>query len=207
MAITLETLYYDFRSNYQDKPEYSINFYTDNALFFNNLSSFKNIDALRMYIQITCRYVNALFNKSRFNECIEACDKNLSIINNEILKLNINEVRDDWYLAILFADARSYYNLKDFKRSTALFKSLLWYDPKNESYKNWLNYSKYRRISKYFNISAIIIPICVLVEIFFKNPIPRVVMRSIFVVYFLIFITILSYNYYLERTRRKKTKK
>jgi tetratricopeptide (TPR) repeat protein len=207
MAITIESLYYDFRSNYQDKWDYSIDFYTSNVLFFNNITSFKDVDTLKMYIQITCRYANALFNKSRFNECIDVCDKNLAVIDNEVLRLNVSEVKDDWYFSILFAEARSYYNLKDFKSSIPLFKSLMNYDPKNESYKSWLNHSKNRRLQKYTNVFSVCVFLIITIDIIWKNSIPHVIRQIISIIGLIGIITVIIttfYSYYMERSLRKK---
>ena len=203
MAITIESLYQDYRSNYQDKSEYFIDFYTSNALFFNNIPAFKDVEALRMYMQITCRYVNALCNKGRYNECIETCDKNLGVIDNEILRLNAEEVKNDWYFTILFAKGVSCYYLNDYKTSKSIFKTLISYDSKNELYQKWLKYAKHNQRGRYAIVGAVTGAIIMVTSIIFKNEIPYLYRQSINITLFILAIAAGTYDFYIRRSMRR----
>src|SRR5437867_1572986 len=109
---TIDNIYSDFRTNYQDKPDFSIDFYTRHAIFFNNVQTFKNKEELRLFIELTWQYLNALFKKDRYSDTLNTADKFQPLIDTEIDRLNATDLKDEWYNGILFLKAKSCYELQ-----------------------------------------------------------------------------------------------
>lgn len=143
MTSNIEKIYDDFRTDFDSKPDFVIDFYSKNSLFFNNIKTFKNKEELRLFIEITWHYLNAIYQKDRFNDTVDNANQNLLLIDNEIDLLNANDLKDDWYNGVLHFKGMATYRLRDYKTSTSIYKYLTSVDSKNDSYKNWLNYSSY----------------------------------------------------------------
>ncbi|WP_426671034.1 hypothetical protein ACPPVU_07340 [Mucilaginibacter sp. McL0603] len=142
MAISLISNIYDnFRETYEDNPQFILDFFQKNIIVFNNVKAFNDEDDLRKYIELSCVYAESLYNKGRYNDTVDSTTDSLSIIDKEILRLNADEIKDDWYYSILFLKGMASYSLKDFKTATPIFKVLILFDPQNEKYGNWLRHS------------------------------------------------------------------
>jgi hypothetical protein len=205
---SIQLLYSDYRTATEYSPEYVLDFFSRNALQFNNITRFQDGDELHLYIELTWQYLNALFIKDRYNVTVDQSIKHLEIIDREMEHLNITSIKNDWYYGILFLKGMATYRLRDYKTSTLIFKRLIEVDPENDNYKNWLNSSRY---GQRMWISRTITIICVallLIEIFFKKYIPSFIARlSLDGIALTGFIVILFYDYYIKRSFRKASRK
>ncbi len=83
---TIESIYYDFRSNYDNTTKYTINTYNKSAIFLNNITTFKNKEELKMYIELSSKYAGALYQLKHYNDIVDFVDKKQQIIDSEIIK-------------------------------------------------------------------------------------------------------------------------
>ncbi len=207
MMSNIEKIYNDFRENFENNSDFVIDFYTKNSVLLNNIKSFKNKEELQLFIEITWQYLNAIYGKDRFNEAIDFADRNLTLIDSEISKLDANEVKDDWYNGILLFKGMSSYRLRDYKTSTPIFKYLVNSDPKNDNFKNWLNYSSYGQKYWLVNTINIVCGLMVAGEILFRDYIESFELRI-----FILGLGMLGllgnwgYEYYIKRSFRKVNK-
>jgi hypothetical protein len=169
---SIQILYSDYRTATEYSPDYTLDFFSKNALRFNNIIRFQNSDELNLYIELTWQYVNALFVKDRYNVTIDQSKKHLEIIDEEMERLNINSINNDWYYGILLLKGMATYRLRDYKTSTLIFKRLMEVDPQNDNYKNWYNFSRYGQRMWISRTITILCCALLLFEIFFKKYIP-----------------------------------
>jgi hypothetical protein len=207
MANNLEKLYDDFRINFENNPDFVIDFYSNNILLLNNINYFKDKEELRLFIEITWQYLNALYQKDRFNDTVDNANKNLLLIDSEMSRLNTNDLKDDWYNGILHFKGMATYRLKDYKTSTPIYKYLTTADPKNDSFKNWLNYSSYGQKIWLVNTINLVCGLFVLFYFLAKEYIEVFEIRiSILGIGILGLIGNWSYEYYIKRSFRRTTK-
>jgi hypothetical protein len=208
MAInSIQLLYNDFRGTTEYSPDYTLDFFSRNAIEFNDINTFQDSDVLHLYIELTWQYINALFVKDRYNNTIDQSTKHLEIIDKEIECLCVNSIKDEWYYGILFLKGMAAYRLRDYKTSTFIFKGLTQVDSKNENYKNWLHFSKYGQRMWISAIIAIICCILLLIEIFFGKYIPSFMARiSLDGIALTGFIGTILYDYYIKRSFKKTRK-
>jgi hypothetical protein len=201
---TIENIYSDFRSTFVDKPEFIIDFYNKNAIFFNNIKSFKDKEELKLFIEMTCKYVEALYLKDRYNMVVDTIDKQQVFIDQEILRLNATDIKDAWYYSISFVKGMASYKLKDFKAATQIFKELVSYDNQNDRYKNWLRYSLSGQRRWLVNAIYVVSMILIFTEMFFKSSITNNSIRQTLLGIGLLGIIGNSiYEYYIKRSFRK----
>ncbi len=89
-ASTIENIYNDYRTASEYPPDYTFDFFTKNAIQFNNITTFKGESELKLYIQLIWQHLNALYQKDRFNDTADIANKHLKIIDSEIYRLNRN---------------------------------------------------------------------------------------------------------------------
>ena len=201
---TIESIYYDFRSNYKNTPEYVIDTYNQNAILLNNITTFKNNEELKMYIELNSKYVDALYQLKHYNDSVDVVNRKLEIIDDEIIRLGAEEIKDEWYYSLFFVKGMASYGLKDYKTSTSIFKALVTHDPKNAVFKNWLNYSKHRKFDKYGTLVVVLSGIILVVNIVFKSSLPYLLRQSMLITSLVCLISISIYNLYLKRSLRRK---
>ncbi len=207
MTTNIEKIYDDFRTDFENKPDFVIDFYSKNILFFSNIKTFKNKEELRLFIEITWQYLNAIYQKDRFNDTVDNANRNLQLIDNEIDRLNANDLKDDWYNGILHFKGMATYRLKDYKTSTPIYKYLTSAVPKNDSFKNWLNYSSYGQKIWLVNTINIVCGLLIAVYFFAKDYIELFEIRiSILSIGFLGLMGNWAYEYYIKRSFRRTTK-
>src|SRR4051812_43624208 len=124
MQNNITVIYNDFRSSFENTPEFVIDYYQKNVDFFNNIKSFRDKVELGLFIEMTCKYVDAIYQKNRYNQAIELINQFQRLIDGEIDRLNANELKDGWYHSFQFVKAMASYKLYDYKTSTSLFKRL-----------------------------------------------------------------------------------
>ena len=200
----IENIYFEFKTTYQERPEFTIDFYNKNSIHLNNLKSFKNKEELKYYIELIWQYLNANFKKHYYNEIIHFAHQPQQFIDREIGKLNANELKDNWYYGIVFFVGQSNYNIKDYKTSTPIFKQLVKVDSKNDLYIKWLRYSQYGQ-QLWIVKTVWIVSIClILITMFAGKYIPN---KNIKIAMDLMGILLLvgnwSYDYYIKRSFRK----
>lgn len=204
MTTSIENIYSDFRANYIDTPDFIIDFFEKNSIYFNNIKEFKDKEELRLYIEMVCKYIQAIYQRDRFNLAINFVNKEQLIIDKEIQRLEAEDLRNDWYYNLQFVKGMASYNLKDYKTSTPIFKKLIEQDSQNDRYKNWLAHSQYGQ--KLWLIRAINIVCCGLlfIEMAFKSQIPNYYVRlSILGVGFIGLLFNMAFEYYIKRNQRK----
>lgn len=206
MTRNIEKIYNDLRADFENTPDYVIDFYSKNNLLLNNIKSFTDKEELRLFIEIVWQYLHAVYQKGRFNETVDFANNNIGLIDSELIRLNANELKDDWYNGILHFKGMASYRLRDYKTSTPIYKYLTTADPKNDNYRNWLNYSTYGQrlwLVKTINIACGLI---IVLEIFFKEYIENFHIRiSILGLGMLGLIGNWGYEYYIIRSFRKTT--
>src|SRR6185436_13119937 len=94
---SIQYLYSDYRTATEYSPEYALDFFSRNALQFNNFKTFQDSNELNLYIELTWQYLNALFVKDRYNITIDQSIKYLEIIDREMERLNVTSIKNDWY--------------------------------------------------------------------------------------------------------------
>ena len=154
---SIENIYNNFRINYQDKPNFTLDFYNTNAVLLNNVKTFTDSEQLRLYIELLCHYLSAKYQKCHYNDILQIVDEKKPIIDKEISRLDSSKLKDNWYYGLIFYKGMASYNLKDYKTATPIFKELVNFDSKNDRYKNWLRYSQYGQriwISQIINIAC-----------------------------------------------------
>lgn len=206
MSTSLITNIYDDLSYVLENDRKSIlEFFTKNALVFNNLKSFNNKDDLSHYIVIASWYADSLNNKDRYNDTFELTNRTLEIIDSEIAKFDAYELRDDWYHYILFLKGTSSYNLRDFKTAVPIFKYLVKYDPKNEKYRNWLRHAVFRQRSRIVIVIYVVCGLLLFSEIAFKGfgLVSYTFRQTILIIGLLTALSTTAYEYYLKRNLRK----
>jgi hypothetical protein len=204
MTNNIENIYSDFRTNYIDKPDFAIDFYEKNSIYLNNIKQFKDKHELKLYIEIVCKYVEAIYQKDRCNLAIDIVDKQQVFIDNEIQRLNADDLKDAWYHSLQFVKGMASYNLKDYKTATPIFKKLVQFDNQNDRYKSWLTYSKYGLNLWIVRIINIICMGLIVSEAIFKSQIPNYYVRqSMLVIGLLGILTNLGYEYYVKQKKRK----
>lgn len=207
MTRNIEKIYSDFRTDFENSPDYVIDFYSKNILFLNNIETFTDKEELRFFIEIVWQYLNAIYQKDRFNETVDFSDRNLKLIDSELSRLVADDLKNDWYNGILHFKGMAAYRLRDYKTSTLIYKYLTTADPKNDSFKNWLNYSAYGQRLWLINSINVVCGLLVLIYFFSKEYIELFSVRiSILGIAMLGLFTNWGYEYYIKRSFRRTTK-
>ncbi len=197
-------IYNGFRSNFEDSPDFVIAYFEKNAVFLNNVKSFKNEEELRLFIEMTVKYAEAIYLKDRYNQAIDLVNQFQVTIDSEIVRLSAYEVKEAWYYSLQFVKGMAHYRLRDYKISTPIFKALTATDPNNDLFKNWLRYSLNAYRLRIVNIISIIFIGMGAIEIFFKPYIPNYYLRQFISTFgFIGLLTSLIYESYLRRSLRK----
>ena len=204
MTNSIENIYSDFRTNYVDKPEFAIDFYEKNSIYLNNIKQFRDKNELRFYIELVSKYAEAVYQKDRCNLAVDIVDKQQIFIDNEIQRLDADDLKDAWYHSLQFVKAMASYNLKDYKTATPIFKKLVQFDNQNDRYKNWLTHSQYGLKLWLVRTINIVCVGLVVAEMIFKSQIPNYhVRQTMLVVGLLGLLSNSAFEYYLKRNHRK----
>jgi tetratricopeptide (TPR) repeat protein len=204
MTNNLTVLYNDFRTDFENSPDFVIDFYTKSSVFFNNIKAFKDEHDLRYFIEMTCKYVEAVYQKDRYNQALDLIDKYLPFIDNEISRLNADELKDGWYQSFHFVKAMSLYKLKDYSRATPIFKTLTNIDPENDNYKSWLRYSVYGQRLWLTYLINVVAGLFIVSDIFFESYISNYyVQQSLLGIGLLLLIGSGLYEYFIKRSFRR----
>ena len=208
MVGNLGKIHNEFSSEIESKPDVVINLYNKYTLTFNNINEFKSKDELLFFIEITWIYLKAIFQKDYYNETIDVTIKKLQLINKEIERLKAPDLKNDTYNAILLIQGMATYNLKDYKNSTPIFKYLSSIDPKNDNFRNWLNYSSYGQKLWLVNSINILCGLLIIIYFFSKEIIEIFEIRiSILGIAMLGLFSNWGYEYYIKKSFRKTTEK
>lgn len=207
MTSNLKKLYHEFIVDFENSPNYVLDFYTKNVLFLNNIRTFTDSEELQFFVEIVWQYLNVIYQKARFNETVDFADKTLKIIDSELIRLNANGIKGDWYNGIMHFKGMASYQLRDYKTSTSIYKYLTVADAKNDNFKNWLNHSVYGQRLWLVNTINVVSGILLLIYFFAKEYIELVEIRiSILSIAFLGLLGNLSYEYYTKRSFRRPAK-
>jgi hypothetical protein len=169
MDTPLKKLFIDFTESYVDSPDFVIDFYNQNIIIIKNTTAFKDKEELKIYIELTCRYIQAVYAKDHFNETIDKVDGFISFIDKEINRLNSEDLKDDFYYSLSFHKGMASYNLRDYKTASLIFKNLMTIDSKNDTFKIWLNYSRYGERLWLVNLIYVFAAICLFSDIFISD--------------------------------------
>jgi hypothetical protein len=206
----IESVYTAFKENFDNKPEFTIDFYTNNSVFFNSII-LNTTEELRLYIEMTWQYLNAIYSKKSFAETLDKINNTLPFINSEIDRLNATNLKDEWYGGILQFKGMASYKLTHYKTATNIFIELLKLDSNNEIYKKtyqyWLKQSQYKQWLKLLDITVIINVILMFISIFFKKSVANYFMRQVlFYVPFFLLIVIGILGYYIKHQLQVNSK-
>lgn len=176
MSHFIQNLYNEFLGTSETtNPDITLAFFMKHESFFNNLNHFESEADLKVYIFLVWQYVNALFQKNRFNETIDSISKFQFIADKNIEKIPIK--KDDWYYGILFINGIAYYRLRDYKNAIPIFKKLVTEDSKNENYRLWLFDAQFESRRRFANIIFIVSAALLLIEILSKSIITSATIR------------------------------
>ncbi|WP_264564642.1 hypothetical protein [Flavobacterium sp. N3904] len=203
MTNNIEKIYSDFIINFENKSDFVIDFYEKNSIYFNNIKQFKDKKELSLYIEMLCKYAEAIYQKNRYNLTLDIIAKKLLFIDNEIQRLNAAEIMDCRYYSLLFVKGMSSYYLKDYKTATPIFKELVHIDNQNDLYKKWLTYSKYGLNLWLVKMINIVCGGFVLIQMVFDSQINNYFSIVLLVIGLLGLLTNWSYEYYIGRNFRK----
>jgi hypothetical protein len=207
MTRNIEKIYNDFRTDFENSSDYVIDFYSKNNLFLNNIKKFTDKEELRLFIEIVWQYLNAIYQKDRFNETVDFADRNLKLIDSELTRLVADDLKNDWYNGILHFKGMAAYRLRDYKTSTPIYKYLTTADTKNDNFKNWLNYSTYGQKLWLVNTINVVCGLLIVSYFFVKEYIELFEIRiSILGIGFLGLVGNWAYEYYIKRSFRRTTK-
>ena len=198
-------IYSNFRSGFKDSPDYVIEFYSRHSIFLSNIKAFKDKEDLRLFIELTWQYLNAIFRKDRFNETIDNADKSLGLINDEIIRLNAEELKDIWYNGILFLKGMASYNVRDYKNASLIFRQLVTTDDKNDNFKKWLRFSSHGERLWLVQTTNIICGIAILIAILLRDQIHILIRFPILFIGVVGLTFNLVYEYFLNKSFRKKS--
>lgn len=206
MPEKISFIYDDFCLNFENSPDYVIGYFQQKAIFFNNIKSFRDKEDLRLFIEMICKYVEAIYQKYRYNQAIDLVDQYQTTIDIEIERLKAYELKNEWYYSLQFVKAMAHYELRDYKISTPIFKTLTATDSANDLFKNWLRYSQNAQRLRIINIISIFFLALGVIEIFFKPYIPNYYLRQFVLVFgFIGLVSSLIYESYLRKSLRKKS--
>jgi len=208
MTNNIQNIYSDFRTNYQNNPDFLIDFYKSNSIYLNNIKGFIDKQNLKFYIEIICKYAEAIYQKDHYNLAIDLIDEKQFFIDNEIKRLNAAELKDSWYYSLQFVKGMASYYLKDYKTATSIFKTLVQFDNQNDLYKIWLNNSQYGLNLWIVRTINIVCGILILTEIIFESRIKNFYVRiSMLAIGLLGLLSNWTYEYYIKQSFRKKNSK
>ena len=208
MTNNIQNIYSDFRTNYQNNPDFLIDFYKSNSIYLNNIKGFIDKQNLKFYIEIICKYAEAIYQKDHYNLAIDLIDEKQIFIDNEIKRLNAAELKDSWYYSLQFVKGMASYYLKDYKTATSIFKTLVQFDNQNDLYKIWLNNSQYGLNLWIVRTINIVCGILILTEIIFESRIKNFYVRiSMLAIGLLGLLSNWTYEYYIKQSFRKKNSK
>jgi hypothetical protein len=205
MSDDIENIYSDFRTSFDGSSDIPIDFYEKHSIALSNIQQFKDKNELKLYIEIICKYAEAVYHKGRFNSAIDIIDKEQLFIDNEIQRLDADDLKDGWYRSLQFVKGMSSYCLKDYSASTQIFKRLVQLDSQNERFKGWLESSQYGSNIWLVRTINMIATGLLLTYIFFHSQIPNFYVRqTIALVALLGWSTTCAYEIYIRRSHRKK---
>lgn len=116
-----------------------IDFYESNLVYFENYQFINDQEKISDFIDIKLHYSNSLFENSHFEKVLK--------ISGQVDEL-LNRLKNDhWNFEqskrhSQFLKGMALGNMKRFKESYPIFKSLLKIDPDHYYYKIWYNYTK-----------------------------------------------------------------
>ena len=173
-------------------------------MFLKNLNP-HNERELDLFFQLSREHILALVNKGRFNIAADLAQGYSKFIIEEGQKFNFLITLNELYLELRFLQAVANYNLKNYKVSTAIFKSLLLHDKKNELYQKWFRLSAFGKNMFVLNVAAGICGVFILSTIFFKQYVPNPLLRiTILSIGTIDLIGLITYERYAKRSMRKK---
>jgi tetratricopeptide (TPR) repeat protein len=208
MINNIDNIYSDFKTNYQKSPDFFIDFFERHSNYFNNISELNDKQQLKFYIEIICKYAEAIYQINRCNLAIEIVDKQQAFFDKELQRLDANELKDAWYHSLQFIKGMACYNLKDYKTATPIFKKLVQFDNQNDSYKSWLKYSRYGQKLWLVRTINIICAGLIVSETIFESQIPNYYAKqSILTIGLLGLLTNMGYEYYLKSNHRRTNSK
>jgi tetratricopeptide (TPR) repeat protein len=203
MIDNIENIYFNFKANYENSPEFAIDFYEKNLIYFNNVKHFKDKNEITLYTELICKYAEAIYLKNRYNLAIDVINKKQLFIDNEIQRLNADKIKGEWYYCLQFVKGMASYNLKDYKTATPIFKSLVQIDNQNDLYKRWLTYSNYGSNLWLVRLVNIFCVVLIVTEIVFESQINNFLSLTLLIIGLLGLFTNWAYEYYIGRNFRK----
>ena len=170
---SIENIFNEYKTNYKDGPSFTIDFYKNNSIILDNITTFQTSEELRIFIELTWQYLNAKYSKGHYSDVIDIVSKKRSLLDSEIIRLDNSNLKDDWYYGIIFISGMSNYSLKKYKKAISIFQELVNYDSKSDRFKDWLNHSIYGQRSwltrTVLFTSLIFIGAQILLDIFYKH--------------------------------------
>ena len=164
----IQKLQNNFSLNYQRGSAYFLTFFKENADVFDSISSLESEDELNTYVGLTWSYTCALIDAGDYIETVDRAVKSLTIIDKEIESIP-NFEKDQLYYDLLFFEAKARFILKDYRKSTQIFKRLIKSNFKNAEYYTWLNASQYYENRWIIRSIYVVSVILIITEIVFKS--------------------------------------
>jgi tetratricopeptide (TPR) repeat protein len=142
-----------------------IDFYESNLVYFENYQLISDQEKISDFIDIKLHYSNSLFENSHFEKVIkitEQVEQLLSKLNTDHWNFEQSKIHAQ------FLKGMSFGNMKKFKESYPIFKTLIKTDPDNHYYQIWYNYSRLGLYNWIFNGLVIIGGILIFGDLLFN---------------------------------------
>jgi hypothetical protein len=202
--LTTEYLYADFKSATEYTLQYASVFFEKYADYFKTVNTLKDSADLNLYMELTWQHLHMLYVKNRYAETFATSTTYLKIIDDEIKRLGCSSAENNWYDGILLFKGMSAYRLGAFKVSSPIFKRLIQYDGKNETFKTWYSYSIYQQNRRLSKLVTIVCAILLLTIFFFDKQITSYLLKMTMLGFAAVgFIATLCFDLYIKRAIKK----
>jgi len=199
----MKDLYDKYTSNYVPATDYSIDFFNNNRLIFNNVTRFTNETDLRLFIEVYYCCIAALEKKAQHNNVINTTSLVLPVIEEAIDDFKIDRAKFDFYKWLLFYQASAYYYLKDYKTARKIYNTLHQYEPENDAFDLWIEYCKIGKIDRYVYLLFLFSGFITIISLFNRVIIPAYIRIPALCFGLISCFTGFGLQAYLKRKRRK----
>lgn len=165
-AMTIKELYNKVYSTNETKtPEVFVQLYEKNKDIIDNQDTTDD-DSYEAVMRLTADYAHHLVIKESYKKALPYLEKAIDLFENfkgfDLSKMN----KVSFYNILRFDRGRAYYYLKCYSKSNSDFFWLVTHNPDNDSYKNWLENIRLRKLNVLNSVLWYILAVLLILEIF-----------------------------------------